>query len=332
MDEIAGTAPCRAGDSLPPPPMAADRTVADNHALARATSLVSRARKLRGAQAEVQELTAREVQLMARTAASFFDAVPLTEFAPRLFPPTARSARRTRHRIVHHTIQQQSASVLIRALLLGRDGVLRLFTARSAGARELLQLLEPGGMTSGTVVRDVVEWSPGMRVPGFRPFEILDKLSASLDVVDGQLAAAEARVQVQKAALVSGNLSALLPGTASRSKPASDHSSQGQGSVVEPTAAALEPEAPVPLPVVEPYLLTELGPMDEAAVEAAMLSAFREEPMPAPAMPEAAGSVFDLFQKVESVAASVAPSRAVSAPSESDFLMDDEPANWDDPI
>jgi hypothetical protein len=61
------------------------------------------------------------------------------------------------------------------------------------------------------VVRDVVEWEPTLRVTGFRPFEVLERLSGSLDAVEQQLTDAEVKVQLQKEALVSGDLKALLP-------------------------------------------------------------------------------------------------------------------------
>lgn len=180
-----------------------------NDALARASALANRARDLRRAQAEVQDLTLREVQVLARTAASFFDSIPLAEFTATLMPQSARGLRRIRHRILHRTILNGDTGMLIRALLLGRDGNLRLFSARSADARDLLLILEPGRMLPVGVLRDVVDWTPTLRVPGFRPFEILDRLSQSLDAVEEQLADAETRVAVQKAALESGDLSTL---------------------------------------------------------------------------------------------------------------------------
>lgn len=191
--------------------MAQDATSLRNDALGRATALANRARELRRAQSDVQELTTREVQLLARTAASFFDSIPLVEFTPTLLPHSARGLRRIRHRVLHRTIHHTETGTLIRALLLGRDGALRLFSARSADSRDLLLILEPGRTLPVGVMRDVVDWTPTLRVPGFRPFEILDKLSHSLDAVEEQIGEAEHRVQVQKAALTSGDLSALLP-------------------------------------------------------------------------------------------------------------------------
>ncbi|MCC7055403.1 MAG: hypothetical protein IT355_19170 [Gemmatimonadaceae bacterium] len=191
--------------------MATDSAPTRSDAQARATSLVARARGLRRAQAEVQELTVREVQVMAKTAASFFDAIPLVELTPSLMPHTVRGLHRIRHRIVQRTIEETGSGMQIRALLLGRDGVLRLFSARSADSRDLLQILEPGRVLPAGVTRDVVDWSPLLRVDGFRPFEILDRLSASLDAVEQQITVAEERVQVQKAALTSGNLAVLKP-------------------------------------------------------------------------------------------------------------------------
>ena len=124
-------------------------------------------------------------------------------------PHTVNRLHKIRHRIVQRTIEETGSGMVIRALLLGRDGTLRLFTARSVDSRDLLQILEPGRVLPSGVTRDVVDWSPLVRVDGFRPFEILDKLSASLDVVEEQLSVAEERVAVQKAALTSGDLKAL---------------------------------------------------------------------------------------------------------------------------
>ncbi|MBC7842532.1 MAG: hypothetical protein H7099_09470 [Gemmatimonadaceae bacterium] len=191
--------------------MAQDTTTVPSDAYARATALATRARELRRAQVEVQELTIREVQVLARAAASFFDAIPLVEFTTTLLPQSARGLRRIRHRVLHRTVQHTETGTLIRALLLGRDGALRLFSARSADSRDLLLILEPGRTLPVGVMRDVVDWNPTLRVPGFRPFEILDKLSHSLDAVEEQIGVAEQRVTVQKAALTSGDLSALLP-------------------------------------------------------------------------------------------------------------------------
>lgn len=197
--------------------MAQDTSTVRNDAYARATALANRARELRRAQSEVQDLTIREVQVLARTAASFFDSIPLVEFTTTLLPQSARGLRRIRHRVLHRTVQHTDTGTLIRALLLGRDGALRLFSARSADSRDLLLILEPGRTLPVGVMRDVVDWTPTLRVPGFRPFEILDKLSHSLDAVEEQIGEAEQRVSVQKAALTSGDLSALFPVSASGS-------------------------------------------------------------------------------------------------------------------
>jgi DNA-binding CsgD family transcriptional regulator len=183
-------------------------------ALARATALASRAKDLRRAQVEVQDLTAREVQVMARTAASFFDAMPLPEFTASLLPTSARLLRRMRHRILHHTVHTTSTGTMIRAMLLGRDGVLRLFSARITDSRDLLLSFEPKRGLPPTVIREVAEWAPTLRVAGFRPFEILERLSGSLDAVEQKIADAEVKIQVQKQALASGDLKALLPGRA----------------------------------------------------------------------------------------------------------------------
>jgi hypothetical protein len=191
--------------------MATEDSSTRQDALARATALVSRARGLRRAQSEVQDMTAREVALLASTAAQFFDSIPMVEFTTALLPSSARALRRVRHRVIHSVVEESGSGVLVRVLLLGRDGALRLFSVRSEESRDLLHILEPGRIAPVGVMRDVVEWTPAMRIPDFRPFEILDKLAQSLDAVEEQIAEAEERVQVQKSALETGNLSALLP-------------------------------------------------------------------------------------------------------------------------
>jgi hypothetical protein len=180
-------------------------------ALDRATELAGRARELRKAQEEVQELTAREVQILAKAVAAFFETVALPEFTMALLPLSARHLRRVRHRILHRTIDTTATGTQIRALLLGRDGGLRLFSARSIDARELLMVLEPGRQAPAGVLRDVIDWSPTLRVAGFRPFEILDRLSQALDGVEQQIEEAAMRVRVQKEALMRGDIASLLP-------------------------------------------------------------------------------------------------------------------------
>lgn len=248
--------------------MATDTTPVRNDALARASSLANRARELRRAQSEVQDLTAREVQVLARTAAAFFDSIPLAEFTATLMPPTARGLRRIRHRILHRTIHNTEMGTLIRALLLGRDGNLRLFSARSADSRDLLLIMEPGRALPAGVMRDVVDWTPTLRVPGFRPFEILDRLSQSLDSVEEQIEDAEQRVEVQRKALASGDLSALLPGV-----PAATLTTSVQETAVPMLAA----------------------PVAAHAIDATVAAAPLESSAPA-------NDPFNLFDRVEAVA------------------------------
>ena len=273
--------------------MAHDTTNARSDALARATALANRARDLRRAQSEVQELTTREVQVLARAAASFFDTIPLPEFTSTLMPQSARGLRRIRHRVLHRTIHNTDLGTLIRALLLGRDGMLRLFSARSADSRDLLLILEPGRSLPVGVVRDVVDWTPMLRVPGFRPFEILDRLSHSLDAVEEQLGEAEKRVLVQKTALTSGDLSALL--------------------VVPP----VPPQPPV---------------IADRSVKATLASAAEQVPLEgvAPARPPAAHDPFGVFELVEAVANAAPTSSAASVLA--DTAVAAEPDEWDEPV
>jgi hypothetical protein len=296
--------------------MSNDTTPVRNDALSRASTLANRARELRRAQAEVQELTLREVQVLARTAASFFDAIPLVEFTTTLLPQSARGLRRIRHRVLHRTIHHTETGTLIRALLLGRDGSLRLFSARSAESRDLLLILEPGRTLPVGVMRDVVDWTPTLRVPGFRPFDILDKLSHALDAVEEQIGDAEQRVQVQKAALQSGDLTPLLI-----AKPAHHDDTI----VVHPNALA--------------------SALRQARVHAPVLKHAADVAVRAPASPAVAApapSPFDMFDIVEAVAAAavVAPSvpqpvgeATAAVPSAlPSFPPDAEPDEWDDPV
>lgn len=292
-------------------------------ALARATTLANRARELRRAQVEVQDLTSREVQVMARTAASFFDAIPLPEFTAALLPTSARQLRRMRHRILHRTVHTTATGTMIHAMLLGRDGVLRLFSARTADSRDLLLSLEPGRALPATVIRDVVEWTPTLRVAGFRPFEILEKLSGSLDSVEAQIADAEAKVQVQKQALASGDLTALLPARAeARGAPVST------ATVVAVDDSDMHGEA-------------GRGTQSPVVVSAASGRAASIPPVAVASRQPPTSNPFDIFEAVEAVAATTGPRSphadasvpaVPAAPTVSSrYALDDEPEEWDEP-
>lgn len=337
---------------------ASPASTARSDALSRATALASRASELRRAQGEVQDLTSREVQMLARTAASFFDAIPLPEFTASLLPLSARQLRRMRHRILHRTVHTTASGTLIHAMLLGRDGVLRLFSARTADSRDLLRSLEPGRPLPSSVVRDVVEWTPTLRVSGFRPFEILEKLSRSLDAVEAQIADAEEKVQVQKQALATGDLTALLPGRAERGArpPVSSGTIEAERDAELKMLAAFDAadaadavqgvetvDAVEASGVVEPLdfldeaaILEVLKPLDVASVPAA--------PSPVAAPPTAESlNPFDIFEVVEAVAASAgvravhapppvltpAPPSAPAAPLRN--AIDAEPEEWAEP-
>ncbi len=305
--------------------MATDTASVRNDALARATTLANRARDLRRAQSEVQELTSREVQVLARTAASFFDSTPLPEFTATLLPHSARGLRRIRHRILHRTIHNGDAGMLIRALLLGKDGNLRLFSARSADARDLMLIMEPGRSLPAGVVRDVVDWTPTLRIPGFRPFEILDKLSHSLDAVEEQIADAEHRVQVQKAALASGDLTALLPAVPAESESA----------VMSPTEASEPPALPAPprraIASVSETPREPALPMAAAPEEAHAEVAHAEVAHDEVAHDEEVSThdPFNMFDKVEAVAAAAEVHEAATKTEPHDPLP--EPDERDDP-
>lgn len=225
--------------------MQTDSTTVRSEALARASALATRAKELRNAQHAVQEMTAREVQVLAHTAATFFETIPLPEFSPLLLPHHARGVRNIRHRIVHRTATDTTTGTIVRALLLGRDGTLRLFTARSPLSRDLLVALDPGRALPNAVLREVVDWSPMLRIPDFRPFEILDKLSQSLDAVEQRITNAEARVKAQRAALDSGDLSSLRPArTTPRSKPVERNERDATDSLVALAAPLMIPAHP----------------------------------------------------------------------------------------
>jgi len=302
---------------------ASPASTARSDALSRATALASRARELRRAQGEVQDITSREVQLLARTAASFFDSIPLPEFTASLLPLSARQLRRMRHRILHRTVHTTASGTMIHAMLLGRDGVLRLFSARTADSRDLLRCLEPGRPLPSSVVRDVVEWTPTLRVSGFRPFEILEKLSGSLDAVEAQIADAAEKVQVQKQALATGDLTALLPGRAERgARPQLSAGTIGAERDAAPKMlaafdaadAADAVQAVETIGVVEPLdfldeaaILEALKPLDVASMSAV--------PTSVSASPKAAApNPFDIFEVVEAVAASTGVRAVHSAP------------------
>jgi hypothetical protein len=299
--------------------MATDTAPVRNDALARATTLANRARDLRRAQSEVQELTSREVQVLARTAASFFDSTPLPEFTATLLPHSARGLRRIRHRILHRTIHNGDAGMLIRALLLGKDGNLRLFSARSADARDLMLIMEPGRSLPAGVVRDVVDWTPTLRIPGFRPFEILDKLSHSLDAVEEQIADAEHRVQVQKAALASGDLTALLPAVPAESESAAMSPSEASETpaLPAPPRRAIASVSETPL---EPALPMAAAPEEVHAEEVHAEEVSTHDP-------------FNMFDKVEAVAAAAEVHEVAtkSATKSATHVPVPEPDEWDNP-
>lgn len=313
--------------------IATDATPARNDALTRASALANRAKELRRAQLEVQELTAREVQVLARAAATFFDTIPLPEFTQTLLPRSARDLRKVRHRIIHRTVQNSDAGTEIRALLLGRDGALRLFTARSEDSRDLLLIMEPGRKLPAGVVREFVEWSPALRVSGFRAFEILDRLSGTLDSVEEQIADAEHRVQVQKAALSSGDLSSLKAGANAGPQTQKHDVAEHVDAIAAPSpqlmiAASVESVSPAPEP---PSSIESFESLDS------------------PAEPESASAPADFIRRIDAIAGdepepvydsesqtehSGASDAIVAAASPATSELPDlpEPDEWDDPV
>lgn len=179
-------------------------------AAARAAALSARARALGAAQADVHARTMGEIDALAKAAVRFFDALPMAEFSGTLLPASARGARRIRHKVVHQAMLADESGATLRALLLGRDAHLRMFSARSSVARDFLSATEPGAapLWAG-ISRDVADWSPRMRLPEFRAADVLDRLSTALDTVEARLAAAERRVAAQRQALATGDLGAI---------------------------------------------------------------------------------------------------------------------------
>lgn len=209
MDEFAIVGPC-SGSRAAVPSFTSRPThavsSARSGASARAAALTARARALGAAQAEVHSLTMTEIDALARAAANFFDALPLAEFSGTLLPASARGARRIRHKVLHQAMVADENGATLRALLLGRDAQLRMFSARSSVARDFMSAMEPGQGFMAGINRDVSEWTPRLRIPEFRPADILDRLSAALDEIEQRLAIAERRIAAQRDALAQGDL------------------------------------------------------------------------------------------------------------------------------
>jgi hypothetical protein len=208
MEEFATVGPrsgARAGAPSPTSRPTHAVSSARSGASARAAALTARARALGAAQAEVHSLTMTEIVALARAAANFFDALPLPEFSGTLLPASARGARRIRHKVLHQAMVADESGATLRALLLGRDAQLRIFSARSSVARDFMSAIEPGQGFLAGINRDVADWTPRMRVPEFRPADVLDRLSAALDEVEQRLAIAERRIAAQRDALAHGD-------------------------------------------------------------------------------------------------------------------------------
>lgn len=207
MDESAIVGPCSGARGDVPSPTSPSNAVpsARSGASARAAALTARARALGAAQAEVHSLTMTEVDALAHAAANFFDTLPLPEFSGTLLPASARGARRMRHKVLHQAMVADENGATLRALLLGRDAQLRMFSARSSVARDFMSAIEPGQGFMAGINRDVAEWTPRMRIAEFRPADVLDRLSAALDEVEQRLAIAERRIAAQRTALADGN-------------------------------------------------------------------------------------------------------------------------------
>ncbi|MCU0625696.1 MAG: hypothetical protein MUF21_04295 [Gemmatimonadaceae bacterium] len=258
-------------------------------AAARAAALTARARALGVAQAEVHSLTMREIAALAAAAVRFFDTLPLAEFSGSLLPASARSARRLRHKVLHQSMVADETGATLRALLLGRDAQLRLFTARSTVARDFLTALEPRASALAGINRDVAEWSPRTRQPEFRAADVIDRLTVALDDVERRLHHAERRVAAQREALATGDMSRIREslGPATTAKPAAPALPATTGGATRPPRRAT--------------------PLATARVIA---------PRPAtPALPAGAAAAADIGPGTSDIATVPAPATADPAPA-----------------
>jgi hypothetical protein len=163
--------------------------------LRRASVLSARAGALERSQAQYEGQVARQVSAIARSAARLFDQLGLPDFANVSLPAHARYARNVRQKTLCYLANADADTAVYRAVLLGSDGRLRLYTARSP----LASL--PGAPAA--VYRDVVDWSAQRAVPGLTVTDVMAALDAALDNVEQHVMAEERRLAEASAALAS---------------------------------------------------------------------------------------------------------------------------------
>jgi hypothetical protein len=182
--------------------------------LRRASALSARAGALERSQAQYEGQVARQVVAVARSAARFFDQLGLPDFANVSLPAHARYARNVRQKTLCYLANADADTAVYRAVLLGSDGRLRLYTARSP--------LEAPPGSAPAVYRDVIDWTAQRAVPGLSVTDVMAALDAALDTVERHVQAEEQRLAQANAALTTRPERADQLGTAGRSPAARD--------------------------------------------------------------------------------------------------------------
>ena len=189
--------------------------------LRRAAALSARAGALQRAQAQYEGQVARQVTAVARSAARFFDQLGLPDFPATSLPPHARYVRNVRQKTLCYQATADGDTAIYRAVLLGSDGRLRLYSARSP-------LEAPPGGAQAAVYRDVTDWSAQRAVEGLSVTDVMAALDAAMDVVEQHVAEEEERLNAASVALVgrperstdgSTHRDVLLHGTAALQRP-----------------------------------------------------------------------------------------------------------------
>jgi hypothetical protein len=172
----------------------AHRSAQTQTLLRRAAALSVRAGALQRAQAQYEGQVARQVTAVARSAARFFDQLGLPDFPAASLPPHARYVRNVRQKTLCYQATSVGDTAIYRAVLLGSDGRLRLYSARSP-------LESQGGGAASTVYRDVSDWSAQRAVEGLSVNDVLASLDAAMDVVERHVAEEEERLSAANSAL-----------------------------------------------------------------------------------------------------------------------------------
>ena len=131
---------------------------------------------------------------VARSAARFFEQLGLPDFPATSLPPHARYVRNVRQKTLCYQATSDGDSAVYRAVLLGSDGRLRLYSARSP-------LEAAAGGAASAVYRDVSDWSAQRAVEGLSVNDVLAALDAAMDVVERHVAEEEDRLSAANVAL-----------------------------------------------------------------------------------------------------------------------------------